>query len=315
MPGMKKTISNSGSISSSIVYIIMAVIIVGGLALTALVVARQSPKQSSGRIKVVAAENFWGNIASQIGGDSVEVTSILSDPSADPHLYESNANNAAAVSGADVVIENGLGYDDFMDKLLAGSNKSGRVVVSAAKEYGASDGANPHLWYDTPKVKLMAGAIEKAIADKDPVHKAEYERNLGKFNDGLQPVLDKISQINTQFPGAPVAYTEPVPGYMLANAGLSVKTPEGFAAAIEEGNEPSPADAATMAGLMTGKQVRVLLYNSQATSAVTQHIQDLAKAAGVPVVPVTETMPPGAKDFQSWQLEQVTALYNALNGQ
>jgi zinc/manganese transport system substrate-binding protein len=267
----------------------------------------------SGTVKVVAAENFWGSIAQQIGGSRVSVTSIITDPSADPHLYESDARDAAALSAADVVVNNGLGYDDFMDKLLSASPNTQRQVLVAADILGVTaDGANPHVWYDIPRVQVVAERIEAALAAKDPAHKSEYEQNLAHFKDSVQPLVAAMAQIKAHYPGAPVAYTERVPGYLLADAGLSVKTPAGFARAIEDGDNPSPADTAAMDTLMTSHSVKVLLYNSQATSAVSQHVRDLATQNGIPVVGVTETIPSNEKTYQSWQLDQLHALIAAL---
>jgi len=263
-------------------------------------------------VQVVAAENFWGNIATQLGGSHVHVTSIITDPSADPHLYESNAKNAAEVSSADVVIVNGLGYDDFMGKLLGGSKNDDRTVITAQTILGVADGANPHLWYDIPHVSEVASKITASYITKDPAHKTDYQHNLAAFNQSLQPLLQTIDHIKQQYGGAPVAYTEPVPGYLLNAAGLSVKTPEGFAKSIEDGDDPSPADAAAMDALMTNKSVRVLLYNAQATSPVTEHVKELAKQAGIPVIGITETLPLNQKSYQSWQAAQLKQLQAAL---
>ncbi len=293
-------------------------VIVGLLAIvvllvgTIMLVSSHSDSNKQG-LQVVAAENFWGNIAEQIGGNHVHVTSIITDPTADPHLYESNARNAAAVSSAKVIIVNGLGYDDFMNKLMDASKSSDRQVLTAATILGVSgDDANPHLWYDIPKVHLVAEQIAASYEAKDPAHKADYQNNLKKFEASLQPLMATINTIKQQYAGTPVAYTEPVPGYLLAVADLSVKTPEDFSKAIEDGTDPSPAVSQTMDDLMTNKQVKVLLYNSQATSPVTQHVQDLAKQSGVPVIGVTETLPTNEKNYQSWQQNQLNALLKAL---
>lgn len=295
--------------------------IVGGLAVVAIAIVgifllinsnKQSDIHKNG-LSVVAAENFWGNITSQLGGSHVHVTSIISDPTADPHLYESNAQNASAVSAADMVIVNGVGYDDFMSKLLNGSSNTSRQVLTAADILGVTgNDVNPHLWYDIPKVELVADRIAASLEAKDPAHKADYEHNLQTFKESLQPLLDSIATIKRQYPNAPVAYTEPVPGYILAAAGLDVKTPEGFAKSIEDGTDPSPADSQTMASLMTNKRVKVLLYNAQATSPITEHVKELAKQAGIPVIGVTETLPAQEKTYQSWQEDQLNALLKAL---
>lgn len=291
----------------------LLILVVLAIGLFWLINGNNKQDVSKNGLQVVAAENFWGNIAGQIGGGHVHVTSIITDPTADPHLYESDARNAAAVSSANVVIVNGLGYDDFMGKLLGASKNNSRQVLTAAKILNVTgDNANPHLWYDIPRVHEVAGSIAASFEAKDPAHKSDYERNLKAFDQSLQPLLNTISKIKAQYPGAPVAYTERVPGYLLTDAGLDVKTPSGFAQAIEDGNDPSPADTVAMDSLMTNKLARVLLYNAQATSPVTQHVQDLAKQAGVPVVGVTETLPPNQHSYQSWQQDQLNKILTDL---
>lgn len=270
--------------------------------------------QGSATINVVAGENFWGDIVKQIGGSYVKVTSMITDPNADPHLYESNAANASAIATADVVIKNGLGYDDFMDRLLSVSPSAKRTVLSVGDMLQVSDhGANPHLWYDIPKVPTVAATIESVLAVKDPAHALVYSTNLATFDASLQPILNVMTKIKSDYPEAPVAYTERVPGYLLADTGLTVKTPVGFASAIEDGNDPSPSDTLAFQNLITSHSIKVLLYNAQAISAVTQHVRDLASQNNIPVVGVTETLPANEPHYQSWQLDQVTALLSALS--
>lgn len=292
--------------------LVVLALLIGGIVWLAHSSNQQSKATKNG-LHVVAAENFWGAIASQIGGNHVHVTSIISDPTADPHLYESNAQNAAAIASANVVIVNGLGYDDFMDKLLGASKNNGRQVLTVAQiEHVTGADANPHLWYDIPHVNQVAGSIASSFESKDPAHKSDYQHNLQSFEQSLQPLLDSITHMKQQYGGSAVAYTERVPGYLLAAAGLDIKTPTGFAKSIEDGNDPSPADTTTMDNLMANKTVRVLLYNAQATSPVTQHVRDLAIQAGIPVVGVTETLPANEHSYQSWQQDQLNALLKAL---
>lgn len=290
--------------------IIVAVLLVGFVAWLA-VISQKMPNQSS-KLQVVAAENFWGDIASQIGGDNVEVSSVINEPGADPHLYESSARDAAALASADIVISNGLGYDDFIDRLLSVSSGDGRQLISVSKVLGAVSGANPHIWYDLPRVGSVADAFEKAMAAKDPKNAKAYAANLATFKESLKPALAVLQQIKTKFPGVSVAYTERVPEYLLAAAGLKVMTPAGFSGAIEEGNDPSPADTEAMNSLLKNGKIRVLLYNAQATSSVTEHARELAKQARIPVVGVTETLPENEATYQSWQLHQAQALLKAL---
>jgi zinc/manganese transport system substrate-binding protein len=297
---------------------VRAPIAVLGVALAALVGAgcgSSSAKPSPGVVKVVAAENFWGGIARQLGGDHVSVTSIITDPTADPHQYESDASNAEAVARARLVIENGVGYDAFVSKLLSATSHSGRVVLSVANVLGVTGSdANPHLWYDLPRIAEVAGAIEAALASADPADAVSFRANLTTFDASLAPLDRVVAGIKRRYPGAPVAYTERVPGYLVAAAGLSNLTPPGFAQAIEDGNEPSAGDRAAMDDLVTNRRIRVLLYNAQATSPVTRHVQDLAGRAGVAVVGVTETQPQDQPSYQAWQLHQLQALLSALGG-
>jgi zinc/manganese transport system substrate-binding protein len=271
------------------------------------------PPVTPGVVRVVAGENFWGNIAAQIGGRHVRVTSIISSPNADPHLYESDVATAIAVAEAGLVIENGAGYDAFVPQLLGATRHPGRIVVSAQRVLGATGpDVNPHFWYDISRVPQVAQAIEAALARLDPRDAPAFAASLAHFDRSLRPAEAVIAEIRRRYPGAPVAYTERVPGYLLQAAGLTVKTPRGFAAAIEDGVDPGPGDTAVMNGLITGHKVKVLLYNAQAVSPVTQHVRSLAQQAGIPVVAVTETMPPSYHSYQAWQLAQAKAILHAL---
>ena len=270
---------------------------------------------STGVVNVVAAENFWGDIAGQIGGSHVAVTSIISDPTADPHQYESDAHDAAAIAGARLAIVNGAGYDDFVTKLLAATSHRGRVVLTVADVLHATGtDVNPHLWYALSRIPEVARAIESELAAADPADRASFAANLKTFVDSLAPLEQLVTQIKTKYPHAPVAYTERVPGYLLAAAGLTIASPPGFAQAIEDGNEPSAGDTKAMNDLVSGRRIRVLLYNAQATSPVTQHVRELAAQAGIPVVAVTETRPADEPSYQAWQQHQLQALLTALGG-
>lgn len=277
-----------------------------------VVVQKTPPAHPTGKVRVIAAENFYGNIAQQIGGDTVEVNSILSDPTADPHLYESDAHDALLVSQADVVIKNGLGYDDFMDKLLSNTTNQTRTVITVKDVlHVQGSNPNPHLWYDIAAMPRVATAIERALAAKDSAHATNYERNLATFTNSLQPILSQIASIKQTYAGQPVAYTERVAGYLLQAAELTVVSPQTFTAAIENGNEPSPSDVLAFENLITNHKIRLLIYNLQATSPTTQHLQDLAQQAGIPTVGVSETLPAG-QTYQTWQASQIAAMVKAL---
>jgi zinc/manganese transport system substrate-binding protein len=236
-------------------------------------------------INVVASTNVWGDIAKQIGGDHVNVTSIMSDPNADPHQYEADAKTAAALSKAQFVIENGLGYDDFTDKLLAASPNPGRVVLNAADGMKISGkDANPHIWYDVAKLPDVATGIADQLGKMDSADAATFTANAKTFTDSLAAINAAIANIKAKYPGAPVGYTERVRGYLVEAAGLTLATPASFAQSIEDGNDPSPADNAAMDTALTDKKVKVLLYNGQVTSPATDAVKQLAQKSGVPVV-------------------------------
>jgi zinc/manganese transport system substrate-binding protein len=288
------------------------------LALSVLAACGSSPgaaTSAGGPLNVVAAENFWGDITSQIGGSHVSVTSIITDPNADPHSYETNPRDAAALSGATLVIENGTKYDTFVGQLLSTNPNAGRDVLTIATVVGVGgDNPNPHLWYNPDYVARAARAIESHLATHDPADAAAFATNLQTFLRAYQPYIGTLQAINAKYSNTPIAYTERVAGYLVARAGLRLATPASFAQSVEDGNDPSPADVAAMDAAMTGKLVKVLLYNAQVTSPVTQSVKALASSNGIPVVGVSETIPAGQHTFQSWQIAQATAILTALGG-
>jgi len=290
---------------------------VSGLILAALLLAGcgaspADPTKGARVVHVVAAENVWGDVIAQIGGRHASVTSILTDPSADPHLFASNPRDAARLAQANLVVVNGLGYDDFARKLLNASPSSKRPVLTIASVVDPpGPDANPHLWYDVPRLAAVARAFADALAAQDPRDARLFRANAARFVASLAPLRRTVASIADRHRGAPVAYTERVAGYLLDAAGLSVRTPSGFARAIESGSEPGPGDTQRMNDLLSGRRVDALLYNSQAVTPVTKRVRALAARSGVPVIPVTETLPPG-QSFQSWQLRQAQALLNAL---
>jgi zinc/manganese transport system substrate-binding protein len=265
-------------------------------------------------LTIVTSTNVYGDIAQQIGGARVHVTSILTSPDADPHLFEPGTANGLAVAEADVVIQNGAGYDAFMTKLehAAPSSKRHVLTVADALRVHGRD-ANPHLWYDVPQLPKIAHSIANVFAQADPPHAAAYTRGAKRFVASLAPLVHAVAAIRRAHTGEPVAYTEPVPGYLLSAAGLRNVSPSGFTRAIENGNEPSATDLAAMRSLLVEHSMKVLLYNSQAISPITAGVREEATAQGIPVVGVTETLPTH-RTFQQWQLDQVRALARALGG-
>jgi zinc/manganese transport system substrate-binding protein len=287
----------------------LGVIAACGLAL--LFATPATPTAPSPRVPVVAAENFYGDVVNQIGGDRVSVTSIISDPNVDPHAYETNAKDAAAVADARLVVQNGVGYDAFIDHLLAASPNPHRTVIVVAALTGHKEGDNPHLWYAPSTMPKVAQAVVDALSQADPSNAAFYRSRQKVFQESLQPLARAMAQIHDRYAGAPIAATEPVFEYMSQALGLRVLTPRAFQKAIEEGVDPSASALAQMEDQVKKRQVRVLVYNTQTVSSVTRRVRELADHQGVPIVGVSETEPPG-KSFQQWMVGQLGDLDAAL---
>lgn len=285
---------------------------VGVSASSVVVEPSISPANGGSPIAVLGTENFYADLLSQIGGSRVNATSLLNDPNADPHSFEASSQAAAAVSDARLVVKNGLGYDTFMDHLLAASPNSSRVVIDVQSLLGLPDTANAHVWYDPATMEKVAGAAEAALAKIEPANAAYFSARLDAFLASIKTLNGRIAQLGLKYPNAPVAFTEPVAGYLAARIGLQFLTPEGFMKAIEDGTDPAPADVAAERDLLTGHKVRVLLYNSQTVTPLTKQIHDLATQNGVPVVGVAETMPPAFAHYQDWQLAQMADIEQAL---
>jgi zinc/manganese transport system substrate-binding protein len=263
-------------------------------------------------IPVLGTENFYADLLTQIGGTRVSATSLLNDPNADPHAFEASPSAAATVADAKLVIVNGLGYDDFMQHLLGASPNASRVVIDVQQRLGLGSDANAHVWYDPGTMPKVAAAAEAALAKLEPANAAYFAAREQAYLASLAPLAAKIVELKAKYSGAPVAFTEPVAGYLAQAIGLAVLTPEGFQKAIEDGTDPAPADVAAERDLLTGKTVRVLLFNSQVITPLTQQIHDLAVANGIPVVGVAETLPPQYPTYQAWQLAQMNELEAAL---
>ncbi|WP_412525391.1 metal ABC transporter solute-binding protein, Zn/Mn family [Burkholderia lata] len=261
-------------------------------------------------VNVVAAENFYGDVASQIGGSHVSVTSILSNPDQDPHLFEASPKTARALQHAQVVIYNGANYDPWMSKLLGASKQAKRATIVVADLVGKKAGDNPHLWYDPATMPAAARAIAAELGRADPANKADYDANLQKFVASLKSVDDKVAALRAQYKGVPVTATEPVFGYMSDAIGLDMRN-QRFQLATMNNTEASAQDVAAFENDLRKKQVRVLIYNSQAEEPMTKRMLKIARDGGVPTVSVTETQPAG-KTFQQWMAGQLDALSTGL---
>jgi zinc/manganese transport system substrate-binding protein len=263
-------------------------------------------------VKVVAAENFYGDLASQIGGANVAVTSILSNPDDDPHLFEASPATAKALSDAKVVIANGVDYDPWMEKLISAHKAPGRKEIVIGVLVGHKAGDNPHLWYDPAYMKAAAKALVADLVAVDPQHKADYEQGEANFLDSLKPLDDKIATMRKSYAGQPVTASEPVFGYQAKLIGLNVRN-EKYALAIMNNAEPTPSEVAAFENDLKGRKVKAMLYNAQASEPAVGKLVQLAKDNGVPVVGVSETEPPNST-YQDWMMGQLNALDKALSG-
>lgn len=292
---------------SAVAAVLAALVLIGG-ALNA-----PSPHALAARnvLNVVAATNVYADVVAQLGGSRVSVTGILSNPNTDPHTYESSTTDAAAVGAATLVVQNGIGYDDFMGKLESASPDAGRVVIDVGKTLGYKDGDNPHLWYKPDTMLRLAPLIVAALTRQDPAGKAAFASNLKTFLRSLQPWLAQIAAIKKRYGGTPVAVTEPVFDYAAQAAGLTILTPYTFQAAIMGGTDPSPQDVQRQKGFFSKKQIKAFFYNQQAVAPITVQLLSLARQHHIPVVGVYETRPLD-KTYQQWMMAEMSAVQLAL---
>lgn len=267
----------------------------------------------AGTIAVVAAENQYGNVAAQVGGQYVSVTSVESNPNTDPHSYEVSPDVAQEIGGAQVIIQNGIGYDDFMTKIEAASPNAARRVVIAQALLGLPDSTpNPHLWYDPATMPKVADALAADYAALQPAHAAYFHANAVTFIGSLDPWLQAMAAFKAQYGGTPVATTEPVADYMLTAAGADNLTPFRLQADIMNGVDPSPQDLSLQTSLFSQHKVKVFVYNEQVTDTLTESFITASQAAHIPVIGVYETMPTPGFTYQSWMLAEVNALNDAV---
>ncbi|HEX3349712.1 MAG TPA: zinc ABC transporter substrate-binding protein [Acetobacteraceae bacterium] len=261
-------------------------------------------------IPIVAAENFYGDVARQIGGPDVRVTSILSNPDQDPHLFEASPSVARSLSGAKIVVYSGIDYDPWMAKLLAAVHRTDRKVIVVADLIGKKTGDNPHIWYDPATMPALVKALADALSSEDPAHQADYRQRLQAVTDSMQPIDAKVAALRTRLAGTPVTATEPVFGYMLDALGMTSRNQD-FQLAVMNNTEPSASSIAAFEKDLRTHQVRLLIYNSQATDPIAERMERIAKASHVPVVGATETEPPG-KTYQQWIMGELDAVDRAL---
>jgi zinc/manganese transport system substrate-binding protein len=265
-----------------------------------------------GVIVAVGAENEYASVLSQIGGKYVSVSSILDNPNTDPHTFEASPSVAEEIARAQIVVQNGVGYDGFMNKIESASPSSNRTVIVAQRVLDLpADTPNPHLWYSPRTMPAVAMVIAKDLVKLDPTHASYFQKNLAIFDTSLQPWLRAIATFKSAHGGTPVAVTEPVADYLLKAMGARILTPFVFQADIMNGVDPAPEDISLEEGFFTKHEAKVFCYNEQVVDSLTSTIKQTALSAKVPVVGVYETMPAGY-DYQSWMLAEVVAITKAI---
>jgi zinc/manganese transport system substrate-binding protein len=273
----------------------------------------QTAAASTATITAIGAENEYANVIAQVGGKYVNVIAIESNPNTDPHTYEASPAVAREISGARLVVQNGVGYDTWATTIENAAPDPGRKVINVQHLLGLPDSTpNPHLWYKPATMPAVASAIAAELAAIQPAHAAYFKANQAAFTASLAAWKQAIATFKAAHPGTPVATTEPVADYMLQAADADNLTPWTFQAAIMNGTDPSAQDVAIERALFAQHKVKVFLYNQQVTDTLTESFITLAHASGIPVVGVYETMPPPGYDYQSWMLAEVTALDKAV---
>lgn len=264
----------------------------------------------SGKITVVASTDVWGSVLTAIGGDQVQVTSIIHDPAGDPHSYETTPQDALAAQQAQLTLANGGGYDDFFTELANQATNAKKLV---AYDIGATGDENEHVWYSFATVQKVADQVAAALGQVRPADAQTFTANATAFKAKVADLETKTEQAGAAHPGSKVVATEPVAHYLLETAKVTDATPHEFSEAVEEESDVPAAALAEVNSLIDGKQVTAVVNNAQTVTPVTQQVVDNAKKVGLPVVDVTETLPVGATDYISWMTSEVTALAGALN--
>ena len=271
-----------------------------------------SASSSGDKITAVGAENQYANVIEQIGGKYVDTSAIESNPNTDPHTFEASPSVAQEVSGAELVVQNGVGYDDYMEKIESASPSSSRKVINVQKLLGLPNSTpNPHLWYKPETMPAVAKALVSDFSALQPNHRAYFTENAKKFNQSLKPWLAGLSRFSSRYPNSAVATTEPVSDYMLEAAGVKNLTPFSMQADIMNGTDPAPQDVALQEGFFSAHMADAFIYNQQVTDSVTETFLKSAAEHHVPVVGVYETMPPGF-DYQRWMLAELKAIGEAI---
>jgi zinc/manganese transport system substrate-binding protein len=283
------------------------------LAVGVLAAGCGSTQTAGPGLQVVAAENFWGSIAAQLGGDRATVRSIIVNPATDPHSYEPTPGDARTMAAARIAIVNGIGYDNWASQLLAADPSSGRTVVSVGDVLGLRTGDNPHQWYSPPSVRQVIGAIVAAYVRVDPRDAAYFEARKRTFETVSLARYDALqAEIRSRYAGVPVGYSESIFEPLGTSLGLKLLTPPGFAKAVAEGDDVSAQDTRTVERQAHDRLIKVWVFNSQNATPEVQQITRIARAEHIPVVTVTETLSPAKLDFEQWQVRELETLLAAL---
>lgn len=267
---------------------------------------------SGGALQVIAGENFWGSIAAQLGGSRVAVTSIVTNPNTDPHVYESSSADARAFATADYVILNGAGYDDWGGKLLSGNPSSSRKVLTISDLLQKRSGDNPHFWYAPDSVGSIADRITADYQLLDPGDSSYFAQQRQAFGSALKPYHDAITSVRSTYGGAPVGSTESIFVYLALALGVDLVSPSPFMQAISDGNDPPAQSVAQFQEQISRRSIKLLVYNTQTSTPITENLKQLAVRNGIPVVGISETIQPASASFQDWQLAQLTSIRSAL---
>jgi zinc/manganese transport system substrate-binding protein len=274
--------------------------------------SRAAAAPDGGKIVAVGAESQYADVIGQVGGRYVQASAVMSNPSTDPHSFEASIAVAREVGSARLVVQNGLGYDQFMSTIESAVPSGGRTVIDVQRLLGLPDSTpNPHLWYDPAAMPRVAGAVAAALSAIQPSHAAYFRGNAAAFSASLKPLDAAIASFKSACPEAPVAVTEPVADYLLTALGAGNQTPWTFQSDVMNGVDPSPQDVAAQRALLTGHKVAALVYNRQVTDALTESFVTLAERNHIPVVGVYETMPAGYH-YQAWMLTEVRDLRTAV---
>lgn len=267
--------------------------------------------RSAHAIRIVAIERVYGDLARQLAGDTIDVQTVLNSPSADPHAYEPTARDADAIAAADIVIENGLGYDAFADKLIAASPHAGRTVLNVGALGRHQTGDNPHVWYEAATLRTFSDAMSVELVRRNAAERDAIVRRRDAVDAWIARYAARLAALGRHHPGARVAITEPVFDYVLGAAHIAIATPPSFSHAIEEGNDPAPQDVDTMRTLLANHRVAAFVYNKQTVEPSTSRLLEVARAAHVPIVPITETLP-GDEHTQAWIDGEIATLERTL---